>query len=175
MQDKLIIRLFKATTSQCSKVCIISCLAITLLSCQPDIICRIETDVDLGVGCNWKQWDATYLRWNTISKWDSVTVRGIGSDSAKYANEKDLENIYLPLRSDTDWTEYLIEWHNKKDTLKIHHQNIQRYISMACVCIVFHSIDTIEATNHFIDTLNIISTEVQNYKTRHLLLLLDDK
>lgn len=101
-------------------------------------------------------------------QWDTVMVRGIGSDKILY-NYACFQNILrLPLRIDTCQTDYQIWCHQQLDTLHIRHTNDRHYISMACGCYVYHTIDSVWANGVFIDSITILNNTVENYEQDNL-------
>lgn len=104
--------------------------------------------------------DTTYRTvFNTL---DSVTVQGVGNDSILYYNQKNVNKLSLPLRSDTTETRYLLTLNSRQETLVIRHDNNEYFVSLACGCFVFHEVDTAFGTNGRIYNSEILNTAVQN-------------
>lgn len=147
----------------------ICCIAITLIACQPDTGCRLETKVTSGVVVEWVSVD-TLDRGTVINQWDSVSVLGVGNDTILYANTRNIKTLRLPLRMDTCQTDYYILWHNEIDILHILHTNDRHYLSMACGCAIYHTIDSVWSEGIFIDSLDIHNTAVENYEQDNIYL-----
>lgn len=133
------------------KVKIMLILMVTALaaSCTVDTVCHTEEQkVTVNVGTD-------------SETWNTVTVRGIGSDSVLYNQSKNLKLLSLPLRVDTNITQFSIEYKQQADTLSIRHINNYQYISLACGCSVYHVIDSVWSTQHFIQAANITDSDVQ--------------
>lgn len=142
-----------------------------LASCQPDTGCRQETKVTAGVSVEWNKVDTMGVS-TRITQWDSVTVQGVGTDSILYSNARSINELRLPLRPDTSLTEYEITWHGMTERLRIYHDNDRRYISMACGCIIFHTLDTVVSDQIFIEKAEIVNAAVENYEQTNIHLTL---
>lgn len=142
-----------------------------LASCQPDTGCRLETKVTAGVSVEWYSIDTMGVTTHQ-TQWDSVTVQGVGTDSILYSNARSIKELRLPLRPDTSLTEYKIQWHGMTERLRIYHDNDRRYISMACGCIIFHTLDTVMSDHTFIEQVEIQNTTVENYEQTNIHLTL---
>lgn len=150
---------------------IVVLIAVVLTGCIPDEVCRQDSDIVAGISCEW----------TTINdegelvlqeRWDSVTMKGVEKDSILYWNEKNIEIIYAPFRQDTTITGLYIKWHNIEDTLWIKHTNEQNFISMACGCFIYHTIDSVWSGKHFIDTAYVVNTSVVNIKEENIVVVL---
>lgn len=143
-------------------------LGATLSSCIPDEVCREETKVVAGIGCKWVKTNDDGE--NVLQLvWDTVSMNGVGRDSVLYDKSLNQNVIYAPLRSDVNQTGMSIKWHGKTDTLWIQHQNEQHFISMACGCFIYHSIDSVWGCKHFIDTAYVVNTSVTNVKETNII------
>ena len=132
-----------------------------LSGCRPDTVCRQDTDVAMGVSVCWLQTDST----GTITEqtaFDSIRVQGVGSDSVLYDNSKNLSALRLPLRADTCVTAFALLWHGTEDTLFVRHDNTRHFISQACGCMVYHTIDTVWHSGNAIDSVAILNSTVES-------------
>lgn len=71
---------------------------------------------------------------------------------------------------DTNVTQYAIRWHDMEDILTIRHTNDRHYISMACGCVIYHTIDSVWTHGVFIDSLSILNSTVENYEQDNIYL-----
>ena len=147
-------------------------MVLGLSSCIPDETCRKDADIYMGVTCQWN--DETTADHELKHEWDTVFVRGLGKDSVIYDNAKSVKMLTLPLRADTDITAFYMRWHQIEDTLFVRHENELTYISMACGCFIYHTIDSVWSQHHFIDSVAIYETAVQDDETGHLRLYLTE-
>lgn len=138
---------------------IVCCMAIMLIACQPDTGCRLNTDVTIGVGAEWVSVD-TLGHGTIIKQWDTVTIQGVGLDSILYYQISNVNEVRLHLRQDTSETQYSIQRHGQTDILHIRHQNRRQYLSMACGCVVYHTIDTVWSDGVFIQSAEIVNSAV---------------
>lgn len=143
--------------------------ALLCTGCVPDEICRLDTNIVAGLECRWDSVtnEGTIL---TMERWDDITMHGIGKDSLLYDGATNIEQLGLPLRKDSGEvvTAFLLRRRNTDDTLWIKHKNESHFESMACGCFVYHHIDTVWATKHFIDSVYIVNSNVTPFKEEHI-------
>ena len=85
-----------------------------------------------------------------------------------YNNKQSVTQLQLPLRSDTTVTAFTLTWHEMTETLYIRHDNTQRFVSMACGCIIYHNIDSVWFTGTWIDSVKIINAAVETVKQENI-------
>lgn len=107
-----------------------------------------------------------------MSQWDSVQIWGIECDTMPYIEVKNQNKLWLPLRVDTAVTTYQIRWHELHDFITIHHTNDRQFISNACGCMVYHTIDTVLFSGAFIDSVEVLNTIVSGTTEENILLYL---
>jgi hypothetical protein len=106
---------------------------------------------------------------NTTLTIDSIWVKGIEKDSFLYENAKSKSSILLPLKINSEQSDFVIQFNEIKDTLAIYHENNDQYfLSLECGCIVTHTIGEVFSTNHFIKSISINIQEVNNTDAVHL-------
>ena len=139
-----------------------------MASCTVDTACHTTKKIRAGVGLDsmWV-WNEEHTAITITDKWDTVSVRGIGSDSVIYNHAKNIKSFSLSLRADTNITQFEIEWKHQLDTLSIRHINDYQYISLACGCVVYHVIDSVWSRRHFIDSTYIVESDVQAIDAGH--------
>ncbi|MDD3078261.1 MAG: DUF6452 family protein [Paludibacter sp.] len=92
---------------------------------------------------------------------DSISVRGLSVDSVLYNNSKSKTYIYLPLNKLAEQSDYIMTFNSTTDTISIlYHNDSSYYLSIECGCIVLPTIDEIVSTNHYIDSVSIITNTV---------------
>lgn len=116
-------------------------------ACKPDSTCRLDTDVLVQI---------PIIR----SPLDTLIVQGCGSDTVLYNTNASITSILLPLRQDANMTQYTLFFNQKYDTLTIFHTNNMQFISLACGCVVYHTIDSVRVTAR-IDSAQIINSAVE--------------
>lgn len=149
----------------------VASLLIGLASCRPDTVCRQDIDVVAGITTEWVLTD-TAGNATQQAAWDSVSVWGIGNDSLLYDNRYAVETLALPLRTDSALSTFVILWHDAYDTLYIHHDNTRKFISSACGCAVYHTIDSTWVAGTFVDSLYIVNSSVETVQQTNIHLLL---
>ena len=139
---------------------VILLLVLGLVACEPDRTCRQDTEVEATVVLKCYHFDTLDVA-KTEETWDSITVQGVGSDSVLYQNRKGVKHVYLPLREDTTVTAFMMTWQGKTETLYIRHDNTQRFVSMACGCVIYHQIEQVWTDKVWADSVTILNTGVE--------------
>lgn len=142
-------------------------IILLLAACEPDEVCRQETSVTAGIVLRGIVVDTTWIG-KEVTTWDTITVQGVGNDSILYDHSTYLSVLRLPLRVDTDVTQFTLLWNGFTDTLFIQHDNRMQFISMACGCVIFHHIDSAWCTRHWMDSVTIINSTIENYEQDNL-------
>lgn len=142
-------------------------LLLALSSCVPDTICRMEMDVRLKVIM---KGDSMTARGQTInySAFDCISVVPIGYDSIVYDSCKNVSSLFLPLRDDATQTRYLLTYRGKTDTLTIWHTNVMNFIDMACGCIYYYTIDSINYSTQWMDSVELLKNQVVRQPVENL-------
>ena len=145
-------------------------LASFLLSCNSSEECREETDVKMTVDFMTRTLDTkSGIYKNAVLIIDSLTVKGLDSDSLIYNNSKKVKSIALPLRIGSTETAFEFRINNITDTLYFQHSNNDQYfISLECGCVVTHEILGVSTTAHFSDSIIINNKDVNNIETTHI-------
>lgn len=137
-------------------------LLLTWTGCKVDEECRIEDTIRLHAVliCDSIISTGDTLRLNAL---DNLTIQGLGSDSLLLDNASNISSIALPLRNDQNETVFLLTTNNRQETLTIHHQNKQHFISLACGCFVYHTIEDIRSEGVLIDSIEVLNSNIENY------------
>lgn len=135
-------------------------LSVCMHSCKPDTECRQSADIYCKVlfACDSLNEESELVTYSTI---DSITVQGVGSDSVLYDNAYNKSFVLLPLRGDTTLTEYEMIINGQKEILSILHENTENFISLACGCFVYHTIDSVYVATGVSDSIDIINASVE--------------
>lgn len=133
-----------------------------------DTACHTTKKINAGVALDsMLVWNEEHTAITITDKWDTVSVRGIGTDSLLYNSTRNINAFYVPLRADTNITQFEIEWKHRLDTLSIRHIRDFQYISLACGCNVYHVIDSVWSQQHFIQSAYIVDSDVQAQDVGH--------
>lgn len=145
-------------------------LQMNLSSCSTDDECRKEKDVNMQFDFLTKTVNATTgITTNTALNIDSIWVKALDRDSFIYKNKKSVKTILLPLKKFENQTDFIIRLNNVTDTISIFHENNENYyLSLECGCIVTHTINEAVSTNHYIKTIKILNTEINNTNATNL-------
>lgn len=145
------------------KILILLFAAAIIVACEPDKTCRQELDVVAGISLQGLSVDTAGVP-TAFTSWDSITVQGVDNDSVLYNNTYTVSQLLLPLRNDTNITTYSLVWHDTEDKVYIKHDNTQRFISMACGCVIYHTIDDVWCDGTWIDSVKIVNSAVETVK-----------
>lgn len=86
---------------------------------------------------------------------DTLTIKGVGMDSALYKNALKITLAYLALKMDTGYTAYQINYKGTIDIVEIWHQNRVQFISNECGCATHRTIDSVKTTHNLLDSITI--------------------
>ncbi len=152
-----------------------------LLACQEDEQCRLERYVRLHVSFYQMTTNlSTGVQSEGTLYVDTLSVQGIGVDG--YIREKAAgkDTVQLLLDKENDISEFIFTFEDTlrqlvvTDTLSVYYSRTESYLSFECGCLYTFTIDPelTSATNHFIDSIVIYSTEVntaneENIKIYH--------
>lgn len=139
-------------------------------ACRPDTECRTEETVNCRVifYCDSLMPSADTMKVVYFDVIDSVTVQGVGNDSVLYDNEKGVTSLSLPLKKDANETRYSLKLNEYTDELVIRHQNRDYFVSLACGCFVYHTIDDAYSTANAVNRVEIINSSVENTEQDNL-------
>ncbi len=141
-------------------------IAFAMASCTPDTECRQDEHVRCVV------FFADAATQEALA-FETLTVQGVGADSILLNNAENVGKLSLPLRVDTTVTQYLITHNTLNDTLTIYHTPAPYFVSMACGCFVYHTIDSVQTENILFTQSEILNTAVQNMPEDNIRLLID--
>ncbi len=105
------------------------------------------------------------VRFSTVS---GLEIRGLGRDSVLYPDSVSISAAKLPLRPDTTLSQFVLRYQGKSDTLIISHQNDMQFISLACGCFVYHTLDNAAFAGSFVDSTDILNAAVTTASDTHL-------
>lgn len=97
------------------------------------------------------------IRFSTVT---GMQIRGVGRDSIIYDSTATFTKAYLPLRPDTTITAFEFIYQGRTDTLRLYHQNDMQFISLACGCFVFHTLDRFASNRTVVDSCDIVNAGV---------------
>ena len=153
--------------------------ALLLASCTTDTECRQTSGIRLNVIFNGDSLrpstDSVRLSidpfaMDTIpfSTFSGMEIHGLGRDSIIYTVDEVINKVKLPLRPDSLHTDFVLTYNGHIDTLQIYHKNDMQFISLACGCFVFHTLDGVRESHAFIDSVRILNDEVSTSTDDHL-------
>jgi len=106
---------------------------------------------------------------------DSITVKGVGSDSILYKN-KTLGGFELDLNTNATQTQFLVTTQQNGflfvDTVTLEHQNAPWFQSMECGCRVFSTLKGCRVNGVIFQSAIIADSAVINLKSEHVRLIL---
>ena len=152
---------------------------IGLASCSADTECRQTTGIHLNVVflCDSlrQSTDSARLAKDSLAmdtiRFSTITgmqIHGVGRDSILYTEDQTISKAQLPLRPDSLHTDFVFTFNGITDTLIIHHQNDMQFISLACGCMVFHTLDGLSGPRILIDSTDILNSQVGTSNDEHI-------
>ncbi|MBO7501764.1 MAG: hypothetical protein J6T32_00940 [Paludibacteraceae bacterium] len=141
-------------------------LCLLFASCEKDRTCRQEMTAHARINLSAVTVLSDDSRMEAAP--DSITIGLVGSDSLVLENAHSEQTVGVELRADTTLTKVVVIYHEEADTLTVFHTNEQRYVSLACGCMVRHIIDSVQTTHHRIDSSAILNAVVTTAKENHL-------
>ncbi len=96
-----------------------------------------------------------------------MNVWGVGRDSL-IANSATVSNLALPLRKDADDCAFILCHKGLSDTLYLAYARDTQFISLACGCAIFARLDTVYSTSNYIDSIDILNTNITTAKENHI-------
>lgn len=105
------------------------------------------------------------IRFSTIT---GMEIRGVGRDSILYTADQVFSKAKLPLRPDSLHSDFVLTYNGWSDTLTIHHENNMQFISLACGCLVYHTIESLSDRHILIDSTEILNTLVTTASDDHI-------
>jgi hypothetical protein len=154
-----------------SLCCLLFVLCSLLVACEPDTTCYQELGASVQIIFSG---DSVTATGDTVryAQWDSLAVVGVGNNVGMQGNN--VKGIGLELRPDTCLTMYLMLYHNQIDTLFIQHTPRQQFVSMACGCVVYHTITAAWSSDPRVDSVSIINAHVEAVAEDHLCIYLHE-
>ena len=149
-------------------------LLLVLLGCEPDTVCRTEENVYLKCvfSCDSMVTTADSTYYVSFTSIDSVSAVGVGRDSLLYDNQKAVSSLLLPLRRDTTVSRFALTLNGQTDTLAVIHENRDYFVSLACGCFVYHTLDTVLSATGVITGSQILNSSVENVEQENVKLLI---
>lgn len=147
-------------------------IAFILAACEPDTGCRDSMATGMGVSVIRQLVDSVSTQ--RIDQWDSVLIQGVGADSVLYTYKQSAgkKTLNLPLRPNNTITAYQFQWHGETDTLYIQHTPLEHFVSLACGCAIYHTIDTVWAFGSLIQKAEVINSAVERGERENVRLTL---
>ncbi|WP_457611217.1 DUF6452 family protein [Lutibacter sp.] len=133
----------------------------TFLSCEKDDIC-VETTTPNLIIKFYDNDDQTVVKQIT-----ELTVWADSKDSI-YVN-KSLDSIFIPLNLNENFTRYIIENNNIKDTIKFIYNRNDIFVSRSCgYKTIFENFQIESNTTNWIKNISIINSTIDNEKAAHI-------
>ena len=86
---------------------------------------------------------------------DSLTLYGIGKDSAIYKKTLRVQNALIPLDPSSRRCKFAIRINGVEDTISFSYSSFVHLISKECGYTYYHSLDSVLSTRHIIDTIQV--------------------
>lgn len=148
-------------------------IALAATSCAVDTECRQQIDVLVGIQLKGDSLrlaadsvDYEHVTFNSVR---GMEVWGVGRDSLIVTEDNSVQQLRLPLRKDADTTAFVLSYCGMRDTLIFTYTRTDVYVSLACGCAVFSTLDTVSCPSmQFIDSLQILNSAITTAKENHI-------
>lgn len=145
--------------------------ALLLAACTTDTTCRQDMQVQMGVQLEGDSLrlnaDSTAYEHVTFSMMKQVTVTGVGA-AEPIVDRSTVSSLNLHLHPAQDECSYVFTYQGLSDTLHLLYTRQEQFVSLACGCAVFATLDTAYVGGHFLDSVQILNTAVTTAKEKHL-------
>ena len=163
----------------CSNILLGLLAALLLAGCTVDTECRQTTTVYLNMVLTGDSLrpstDSIRLHYDSLAmdtvSFSSITgmqIYGLGRDSIICDSTDVLGIVQLPLKPDSLHTEFVINYNGRSDTLSVLHGNDMQFISLACGCLVYHTIEGWKMSKNFLDSVHILNDLVTTSADKHM-------
>jgi len=133
----------------------------TFLSCEKDDIC-VETTTPNLIIKFYDNDDSTAIKQIT-----GLTVWADSKDSIYV--DKSLDSISIPLNLNENFTKYIVESNNIKDTIKFTYNRNDIFVSRSCgYKTIFENFQIESNTSNWIKNISIINSTIDNEKAAHI-------
>ena len=155
-------------------ITLIAILIGSIVSCSNDKTCRKSNKVETGMSFYLDTINLTNGRWTEQKiSLGTLSVQGIGTDSLLYNNSIDINSIKAPLNPFAETSQFQFIMGDITDTITINYKNKVEVLSLECGSIRTHTIESAQTTGHFIDSITILTpnvntTHVENLKLHHI-------
>ncbi|MCD7973561.1 MAG: DUF6452 family protein [Candidatus Azobacteroides sp.] len=145
-------------------IILIGLIATLFFSCG-DTECSESTNATLAA--------VFYIDEDNISSGDSLLVYGLHNDSL-LIKVSTPTIINFPLKLEEHTTSFVFDFTGDlqvdlvKDTVRFFHQNSPHFISEACGCAMFYTIDSIRYTRHKIDSIAVVNKDIINEELENI-------
>jgi len=99
---------------------------------------------------------------------DSLTLYGIGKDTARYKKARGVQPALIPLNASTEDCIFIIRINGVNDTMSFRYTSFPHLISKECGFTYYHSLDTVFSTKNIIDTILIRNHTVTTLNDQNL-------
>lgn len=148
-------------------------IALFVASCSVDTECRQQIDVRLGVQLTGDSLclsaDSVTYEHTSFTNVRGLSVRGAQRDSLIEDGSKSISALSLPLRKDADTTAFILDYCGLEDSLIFAYTRQQTYVSLACGCAVFCTLDTVYCpTAQLVDSITVLNSAVTTVSEKHI-------
>ena len=99
---------------------------------------------------------------------DSLTLYGIGKDTARYRKASGIQPALIPLNVSAENCVFIIRINGVNDTISFQYTSFLHLISKECGYTYYHSLDTVYCTKNIIDTILIKNSTVTTLNEQNI-------
>lgn len=101
---------------------------------------------------------------------DSISIKGVGTDSLLYNNTYRKDSVRLPLNKLSEEANFVFNFNNEEtDTVSFFYENKEEYLSFECGILNSYILkDSILTTNNYIDSIRIKTYDVNTSNAENI-------
>ena len=103
---------------------------------------------------------------------NNLTVFALARSDSLIADSDTLQSINLPLSIFSDTTLFVFRLNSVTDTLSFYYDRQLMLLSKACGFVMFFTLNEVQVTHHFIDSLSITDRSLDANKNEHLQIII---
>ena len=142
-------------------------LLVSLMSCSSDDNCMQDLNFSMKAEIYRMVFDASIEQFVPEKYLVPISLNGLGRDALLY-DSTSTTTLNIPLQKLDSISSFVLtttiqvdtNYVTKSDTIDFYHTNEEEFISIECGCIVKNSITGVAQTTHHIDSIIVVSPEV---------------
>ena len=157
-------------------------ILICLISCSSDDSCMQELNFSMKAEVYRMVFDTSIEQFVPEKYSVPVSLQGLGCDSLLY-DSTSTSTLNIPLQKLDNISSFVLtttiqvdtNYVTTADTIDFYHVNTEEFISLECGCIVMNNITGVAQTTHHIDSIVVVSPEVNLQSVNNIKIYLSQR